>query len=97
MVEKIRMTEWLRASLKRENVPAPIIQHLEAAMDAATVATGNNAHYARSYAHGMDRAFYNYGVDGVKHQTMYLITNLRSWQGETAREAKKVLNKWAVS
>lgn len=47
--------------------------------------------YAKSYAHGMDRAFEEYGEEGVKLQVSYMLLNLKQWKGQEARDCKLVL------
>lgn len=53
--------------------------------------------YAQTYAHGMTRSLDEFGVHGVKVQTLYLLNNLQQWKGEDARNSKKILNKWSNS
>lgn len=48
-----------------------------------------------AYARHMERAYDEYGIDGVKAQVQYLLLYLEQWQGEDAKVSKKILRKWA--
>lgn len=86
MTEGIQMTAWLVAGLKDSGFTTEQIQALGAAM-----ANSGVDPFAQSYAHGMVRAYSEFGPDGVKMQILYLLMNLSKWKGEEARESKKVL------
>lgn len=83
------MSDELSVGLAKANVPKEVIDALRAAMLGAAANP-----YALTYAHAMTKSFNGYGVDGVKHQVMYMLGNLAAWKGDEAREAKKVLKKW---
>jgi hypothetical protein len=50
-----------------------------------------------TYAEALGRAFSEYGLDGVTSQVGYILLYLTGWQGEEAREAKKILRRWIYS
>lgn len=50
---------------------------------------------ARAYARGMAVSFEEFHLRGVRHQVLYMVTNMGRWQGADAREAKKILRAWA--
>lgn len=85
------MSMFLADTLKALQVQDKVIKALRDAMQNITDP------FAMSYSAAMDRALEEYGLHGVKVQVLYLLTYGRKWQGEEAREAKKVLNKWATS
>lgn len=60
---------------------------------ALRLAMGNSAVdvTALAYSNGIERSFEEYGIEGVKMNIMYLLTNLRGWNGQEAREAKAIL------
>jgi hypothetical protein len=51
---------------------------------------------ARAYISHTQKSFEDYGVDGVKTQILYFLINAAKWSGPEAREAKKVMKKWAT-
>ena len=87
-------TGELRAMLQANGVPNPVIDALLKAIAGANTTSDVSA---RIYANHMLLAYREYGIEGVVSQTMYLLLNLKRWQGEEAREAKKILNKWIKS
>lgn len=56
-------------------------------------ATGSNAAYAKAYANEAMNAYYQYGVDGLKTQVAYTLSNLSGWRGEEAKSVKAQLKK----
>lgn len=64
---------------------------------AIVAAAGSQDESFRAYGRGMERAASEYGIEGVKMQVMYLLSNGRTWLGAGAPEAKKVLKKWSNS
>lgn len=85
----IVLSKKVQDGLRKEGVDENIIFALEVAMAYSGVDT-----YAKSYAHGMERAYDEYGVEGVHFNVLYLLMNLGDWKGEQARETKKILKKW---
>ena len=51
---------------------------------------------AQAYANAAELAFDEYGIEGVKSQVLYMLLGAGKWQGEEAKNAKKILKKWAV-
>lgn len=82
----------LSAKLKKANVPDDVIDSLEKAVPGSIASKDVSA---ITYARAMEKAFDQYGVDGLKSQVMYMLINLGKWQGEEARSCKKILKKWA--
>lgn len=89
----LRLTDWLRASLVKENVSNGVINALEAALKAMR---NSNNPSAIAYAGSMDRAYSEYQLHGLKHQVVYLMLNVSDWRGEEAAAVKKVLRKWSA-
>jgi hypothetical protein len=85
----IQLSVNVQHGLRKGGVDEKIIFALEVAMAYSGVDT-----YAKSYAHGMDRAFDEFGVEGVYFNVLYLLMNLGKWKGEQARETKAILKKW---
>jgi hypothetical protein len=83
------MSEQLQAALTQAGLSFEVLHALRLAMHHA-----QDDPNAFAYAHGMTRAFLAYGVDGVKHQVLYLLINLDRWRGPTARATKAILRKW---
>lgn len=86
------LSDQLASKLARANVPKEVITALRAAMAHSDVDP-----YAQTYAQAMTKSYEGYGVDGVKHQVMYLLLNLAKWKGDEARDSKKILRKWSSS
>lgn len=85
----ITISKKVQDGLRRGGVDEKIIFALEVAMAYSGIDT-----YAKSYAHGMERAFDEFGVEGVHFNVLYLLMNLGKWKGDQARETKKILKKW---
>jgi hypothetical protein len=85
-MDGVLLTQPLAQNLLRDGFTADQIKALTAAMVSSKVDI-----YAQSYALGMERAYSEYGVEGVKTNIIYLMLNLKRWNGEEARWAKKVL------
>jgi hypothetical protein len=47
--------------------------------------------YAIAYLNKIPDAINIDGTDGFKVQILYILNNLRTWKGENARQAKKVM------
>lgn len=84
----------LRAKLKAEGVAPDILTKLE---EAVKVGLSVKDASAQAYAGAMELSFDQYGIEGVKHQVMYLLLYLGKWSGDEARACKKVLKKWSSS
>ena len=84
----------LRTMLQANGVPNPVIDALLQAIDGANSTTDPSA---KTYANHMLLAYREYGIEGVVSQVMYLLLYLKRWQGEQARNAKKILNAWVKS
>ena len=85
-----KMSPKLKDFLRCEAVSPEVVGALETAMMNASSASLE----AGVYADHMETACNLYGLDGVKTQVLYMLSNLRNWKGEEARNAKKVLNKF---
>ena len=88
-----KMSQQLKDLLSSEGVSPEIVGSLEAAMVNASSASLE----AGLYADHVETSFDLYGLEGVKTQVLYMLCNLRNWQGEEARNAKKVLKKFSKS
>lgn len=88
----LRMTDWLRAAMVKENVANTVINALETALKAMRDSINPSA---VAYAGSMDRAYAEFQLDGLKYQVMYLMINVADWKGEEAAAVKKVLRKWS--
>ena len=84
-----KMSEIFKQDLRDDGVPENVIEALRVAMESITSGP------AYAYAHAMERSFAEYGIEGVKYQVMYMLTNAGSWKGESARICKKILKKWS--
>ena len=84
-----QMGVTVRSGLGALGVPKDVIDAIAIAMLNSGVDVS-----AQAYAHGMATALAEYGIEGVKHQVMYLLINLGRWRGEQARSCKKLLSKW---
>lgn len=75
-----------------EKVPSHIVAALKAAMQHSDC-----DRFAHSYSDAMTRSYVEHGLRGVKVQAMYLMNNMGKWNGEEARESKKILKKWCAT
>ena len=80
----------MREALLADGVSPEIVGALEIAMAYAPSASIE----AGAYAHGMEAAYHSYGVEGVKTQVLYLLSNLARWRGDQARATKAVLKRF---
>jgi hypothetical protein len=87
----IVMSDRLRSALRDKQISTEIIAALEVAMLNSGVDPS-----AKSYAHGMEPAFDQYGVEGVHMNVLYMLGNLGRWSGHEARATKKVLKRWKL-
>ena len=85
-----KMSPKLKDFLRCEAVSPEIVGALEIAMANAPSASIE----AGAYAHGMEAAYHSYGVEGVKTQVLYLLSNLARWRGDQARATKAVLKRF---
>jgi hypothetical protein len=85
-----KMSPKLKDFLRCEAVSPEIVGALEIAMAYAPSASIE----AGAYAHGMEAAYHSYGVEGVKTQVLYLLSNLARWRGDQARATKAVLKRF---
>ena len=69
----------------------PEIQEL---FDAIQVAKNANNPYAQTYINAVEQSIAEYGIEGLKTQLLYIKCNLGSWRGESARQTKKIFDKW---
>lgn len=53
--------------------------------------------YAQNYLRAIPDSIEEYGKEGFKIQLSYALNNMRRWRGDAAKEAKKVLKKYATS
>ena len=53
------------------------------------------APYALTYIHAIPNAIAEYGGHGLQSQLNYVLANLNGWRGETAKESKAVIKKYA--
>lgn len=85
----IGMSPELAAGLKAIMVPKEIVEDIRTIMI-------NTKRGSSSYAHarGMDAAWEEYGIEGVRANLMYMLADMKYWKGEEARKVKKVLNAW---
>lgn len=81
LMDKLRCHESFTASVESALRLAIANAHTDAA--------------AYAYAHGMERAFNEFGLKGVQTNTAYLVNNLKRWSSDSATEAKNTLMKWA--
>lgn len=51
----------------------------------------------RVYAQSARRAFADYDEEGLQMQVQYILSNLKSWQGERARVVKAQLDAWQAA
>jgi hypothetical protein len=85
-----KMSPKLKDFLRCEAVSPEVVGALEVAMVNAPSASLE----AGVYAHGMEAAYHSYGVEGVKTQVLYLLSNLARWRGDQARATKAVLKRF---
>jgi len=52
--------------------------------------------YALSYLDAIPGVAFRSGESGVKDQILYALSNLQAWRGPAAREAKRLLEKYAT-
>ncbi len=83
------MSAQFANDLRKAGVPENVIKGLHVAM--LTLKDPN----AAAYAHGCMAAFEGYGIEGLKLNILYMLSNARTWQGPQAKEFKVILNKWA--
>jgi hypothetical protein len=86
----IEMSDTLRDKLKG-CVPSEVIEALAIAMHNSGVDIT-----AKVYSYGMERSFDEYGIEGVHMNTLYLLGNLRKWQGLEAQLTKRTLRRWRL-
>lgn len=91
-IELSLSTGALSSALKAAGVPDDVVSAIETAIKGASNLKDPSA---RAYARSMGQAFDEYGVEGVKMQVLYLLGNLGKFQGDDAKQCKKVLKKWA--
>jgi hypothetical protein len=89
--EQTVMSLTVYTALVADNIDQSVIEALLKAMENAKVDP-----WANSHARGIHRAYLEYGVDGIKMNTLYLLGNLGKWRGEEARIAKKILRRWTT-
>ena len=53
------------------------------------------APYALTYIYAIPNAIEEYGGEGLQSQLEYVLANLNGWRGETAKESKAVIKKYA--
>ena len=53
------------------------------------------APYALTYIHAIPNAIEEYGGEGLQTQLNYVLANLNGWRGETAKESKAIIKKYA--
>ena len=53
------------------------------------------APYALTYIHAIPNAIEEYGGEGLQSQLNYVLANLNGWRGETAKESKAIIKKYA--
>ena len=53
------------------------------------------APYALTYIHAIPNAIEEYGGQGLRVQLNYVLANLNGWRGETAKESKAIIKKYA--
>jgi hypothetical protein len=80
----------LLAFLQANGVSEEVRQAITAAMKNSDVDP-----YAQSYAHSMTDSYEEYQLNGIKTQVLYMLGNMSKWKGDEARDAKKLLKKWA--
>lgn len=84
----------LKSQMREAGIPPEVVQALDCATSNVTSTMDASAH---AYARSMPRAFDEYGVEGVKMQAMYLLLYMQKWQGDVARDSKKLLRRWSNS
>lgn len=72
-------------------VDPDVVQALELAMAHSGVDVS-----ARAYAHGMERALVEHGLEGIEWNVLYLLSNLELYRGPEARQVKKILRHWTA-
>jgi hypothetical protein len=87
----ISLSTHVQEGLRKAGISEEIIFALEVAM-----AYSGTDPYARSHAHGIMPAWDRYGVEGVHLNVQYMLGCLGKWQGEQARNTKKILKKWRL-
>lgn len=88
---QLAMTEAVEQTLRANRIPPKIIDALKIAIQ--------NAHanpWAHSYAHGLERANQEYGLDGIVDNVNYLMLNVSNWRGAEAKACKKTLRDWCL-
>jgi len=75
---------------KDENKMLEILQLLQVV---ESKATGSNAAYAKTYAKQALMSYYQFGMNGLKTQVAYTLSNLSGWRGEEAKSVKAQLKK----
>jgi hypothetical protein len=85
------MSKTLQEKLRSIKVEEEVIEALKISM---LHMTSEMSVSGWTYANAMERAFHEWGYTGIKMQVMYMLLYLKQWQGEEARQAKKILNKW---
>lgn len=84
----------LKSLMREAGIDSEVVHAIDCATSNVTPTMEESAH---AYARSMPRAFVEYGIDGVKTQVMYLLLYLGKWQGEEARNNKKILRRWSSS
>lgn len=85
-----------QALIHVDKVAEKTVEHLAAAVAATSALTSPDGAAAQAYARGMTQSYMEFGIDGLKTQTQYLLINLSGWRGDEAREAKKTLKYWST-
>lgn len=87
-------SQTLKRKLQASGIPSDVIEALLKAVSEGLLSRDPSAN---AYARSMELSYDDYDLDGVKMQILYLLLYLKSWTGDEARAAKKLLNKWAKS
>ena len=51
--------------------------------------------YAISYLNNLEQSYSQYGLEGIRIQLLYILSNTQHWRGEKARQSKKILRKYS--
>lgn len=84
----------LRQKLAAAGLPTDVVDSVTSAFYAGELMRDGSA---RAYAAHFEQAFDEYGIDGLKMQVLYFVSNAREWQGDQAKIHKARLKKWANS
>lgn len=88
----IELDDGFASELRAFGLQPEVIEALKITMAHASYEIDSLAY---GYARWMRKTLIEYGLIGIKHQTLNLLSRMKQWDGKKARKCKRILKKWA--